>query len=88
MEICGKLLAIMRHLSPSKAPVRHQQCMPLGTEQSKLLSLKNSEGSICKLITGQRPVDLYLNFEKSSWKTQVPPTGFLAQAVKIQFEID
>ena len=46
------------------------------------------------------PVDLYLNFEKSSWKNQVRRTGFLAcknqfrnlflqatQAVKIQFEI-
>ena len=47
------------------------------------------------------PVDLYLNFEKSSWKSQVRWTVFLAckneywnwflqatQAVKIQFEID
>ena len=46
-------------------------------------------------------VDLYLNFEKSSWKTTVQQTGFLAgknqyrnwfyqatQAVKIQFEVD
>ena len=32
------------------------------------------------------PVDLYLNFEISSWKTQVPRTGFLA--CKNQFEID
>ena len=47
------------------------------------------------------PVDLYLNFEKSSWKNQVRRTEFLAcknqfgngflqstQAVNIQFEID
>ena len=47
------------------------------------------------------PVDLYLSFEKSSWKNQVRWTGFLAfknqfrnwffqttQAVKIKFKID
>ena len=41
-------------------------------------------------ITDIPPVNLYLNFEKSSWKTQVQQTGFLqaTQAVKIQFQID
>ena len=40
--------------------------------------------------TSLPPVDLYLNFEKSSWKNQVRQTGFLSatQAVKIMFEID
>ena len=53
------------------------------------------------MINVNPPVDLYLNFEKSSWKTQVRWTGFLTcknqfrnwflqatQAVKIKFEID
>ena len=52
-------------------------------------------------LKSKPPVDLYLNFEKSKWKTQVQQTGFLAcknqfwnrflqptQAVKIQLEID
>ena len=30
------------------------------------------------LLCIKPPVDLYLNFEKSSWKNQVPRTGFLA----------
>ena len=54
-----------------------------------------------QIINDNLPVDLYLNFEKSSWKNQVRLTGFLAcknqfwnwflqatQAVKIKFEID
>ena len=37
-----------------------------------------------------RPIDLYLIFEKSSWKNQIRRTGFLqaTQAVKIKFQID
>ena len=30
------------------------------------------------VIISKPPVDLYLNFEKSSWKNQVQRTGFLA----------
>ena len=40
-----------------------------------------------KLLTfsrGKPPVDLYLNFEESSWKNQVLRTGFLA--CKNQFQ--
>ena len=49
----------------------------------------------------KRPVNLYLNFDKSSWKNQFQKTGFLAcknqfrnwfvqatQTIKIKFEID
>ena len=41
-------------------------------------------------MNSKPPVDLYLNYEKSSWKNQVRRTGFLqaTQAVKIKFEID
>ena len=53
---------------------------------------------ICKLTKDTQPVDLYLNFEKSSLKNQVQVTGFLVyfeldfcrlqMAVKMKFEID
>ena len=33
---------------------------------------------ILQAISGSPPVDLYLDFEKSSWKNQVQRTGFLA----------
>ena len=35
-------------------------------------------------------IDLCLNFEKKSWKIQVPRTGFLQaiQAVKMKFELE
>ena len=58
----------------------------------------NSSTLWCNNQLVKSPVDLYLNFEKSSWKNQIRRTGFLAyknqfwnwflqakQALKIQF---